>query len=72
MHDETRQLMDELIDLIEDSELPVEITALNIQEYWVGDPSSNESEPTGGEIELNCAYQLDAEHDDDDNPFRVK
>lgn len=72
MHDETRQLMDELIDLIDESELPVEITALNIQEYWVGDPSSHESEATGGEIELNCAYQFEAKRDDDDNPYRVK
>lgn len=70
MRDKTRRKLDELIDEL-DSDPEISVTALNIKEYYRGDPTDPETKVTGAEIELNCAFQFESATDEDDNPFKV-
>lgn len=69
MRDKTRRKLDELIDELDDDP-DVSVTAVDIQEYYRGDPTDPETKVTGAEIELNCAFQFESP-EDEENPFRV-
>lgn len=70
MNDKTQQYAQDLIDLIDDSDIPVEVSNFEISEYWRGDPSDTDTEASGAEIEIMSFFSY--ENDDDENDFRIK
>lgn len=70
MRDKTRDKLDDLLDAV-DSDPEISVTAVDIKEYYRGDPTVPETKVTGAEIELNCAFQFESVDDDDESRYRV-
>ncbi len=73
MQDNTQEALNDLIDLIDESDIPVDVTSFDVKEYLTGDPTAADTEATGAEIDIGCFLSLDAGDDDTDvSRFRVK
>lgn len=70
MEDNTQEVLNDLIDLIDESDIPVDVTSFEAKEYLTGDPTATDTEATGAEIDIGCF--LSFETDDEVSDFRVK
>jgi len=73
MQDNTQEALNDLIDLIDESDIPVDVTSFDVKEYLTGDPTATDTEATGAEIDIGCFLSLEPDDDDGDvSQFRVK
>jgi len=73
MQDNTQEALNDLIDLIDESDIPVDVTSFDVKEYLTGDPTATDTEATGAEIDIGCFLSLETDDDDGDvSQFRVK